>query len=423
MTRRVTPDSKSRPVLWLTGSLAVALVTAGFLAPSAPAAAPLVPCDPPPNAGKVLIDGEATIVPQVKFRKNLKRLGLRLSTITPANNFTGRPTFPAANLSFDQENPRLSRVKLAGGIKFSGGSGNRVRLTNLRAVLNAGGQSYLTTKKRSNKVRAFNLYGGRLKAERETGELKLTGARTRLTGAGARFLRDRLGIVADGTRGRPPVPLRKGSSYGKTTIFAYRQLATDTNPAGEAPTPPPEIVRPAGADSLVSADIHWRVRESFIQYVASGDGTRTEDGAYGNPSEVIGTRPPLTYSFHFPFTGGWADDTSDTAAVYGSGLLGFRYCENTINFTVSDPEVELDGDLSRLIFRVNGIDGTPYPDSRAVVVGLKLSQAASITEDGNTTTYTDVPGYIPEGSTGVFADIYPSGDRFGSLSLELTRSP
>ncbi len=423
MIRPYPTDPRVRPAAWLAGMLAGVLIAGGMFAsaPPATAAAALIPCDPV-NGGKVLIDGEATIVPQAKFRKNLRRLGLRLSTVTPGNNFTGRPTFPVANLSFDQEDSSLSRVKLAGGIKFSDGAGGRVRLTNLRAVLKKGGKSYATAKKGSNKIRVFNLRGGRLKPKQDEGELKLNGARTLLTGAGARFLRDRLGVQAD-PRGKPPAPLRKGARYGKMTIFAARQLAANTNPEGEAPDPPPEIFRPESAKSLVSAEIKWRVRESFIQYVASGDGTRTEDGAYGDPSEEINGGPPLTYAFNFPFTNGWSDDSSDTAAVYGSGLVGFRYCQNTINFTVSDPEIELNGDSSQLIFRVNGIDGTPYPDSRAVVVGLRLNQAASVDKVGDTTTYNAIPGFIPEGSTGVFADIYPAGDDFGSLDLKLTEGP
>lgn len=424
MIRSHHTGPKVRPAAWLSGMLAGALIVAGMFSAAAPAsaAAALVPCDPV-NGGKVLIDGEATIVPKVKFRKKLRRLGLRLSTVTPGNNFTGRPTFPVAYFNFDRENPRNSRVKLAGGIKFSDGAGGRVRLTNLKAVLKKGGKSFVTARKGANKLRMFILRGGRLRPKQATGELKLTGAKTVLTGAGARFLRERLGIEAVGARRKPPVPLRKGARYGKTTIFAYRQLAANTNPEGEAPNPPPEIVRPEGAKSLVSAEIKWRVRESFIQYVGSGDGARTEDGAYGDPSEQADGGSLLTYAFNFPFANGWSDDASDTAAVYGSGLVGFRYCQNTINFTVSDPEIELNGDSSQLIFRVNGIDGTPYPDSRAVVVGLRLSQAASVDTVGETTTYTGIPGYIPEGSTGVFADIYPPGDDFGSLDLKLTEGP
>ena len=422
MIRLIPNVLEVRPPGWLAGLLVVAIAAVGMSAAPARAATPLVPCDPV-NGGKVLIDGEATIVPKVNFRKKLSRLGLRLSTVTPGNNFTGRPTFPVAYLSFDQKDPGLSRVKLAGGIKFSDGAGARVRLTSLKAVLEKGGKSYVTARKGANKLRIFDLRGGRLKPKQEDGELKLSGAKTVLTGAGAKFLRDRLGIGTEGSARRSPAPLRKGARYGKTTIFAYRQLAANTNPEGEAPDPPPEIVRPDGAKSLLSAEIKWRVRDSFIRYIGSGDGTRTEDGAYGDPSQAIDGGPLLTYAFNFPFSSGWTDGPSDRTAVYGSGLVGFRYCQNTINFTVSDPEIELNGDSSQLIFRVNGIDGTPYPDSRAVVVGLRLSEAALVETLGDTTTYTGIPGYIPEGSTGVFADIYPVGDDFGSLDLTLTEGP
>lgn len=93
--------------------------------------------------------------------------------------------------------------------------------------------------------------------------------------------------------------------------------------------------------------------------------------------------------------------------VKATGLVGFRYCDNTINFTVADPEIELDGDdNSRLIFRVNGTDGTAFPDQRAVMVKLLPGQAESrlVVNNGNGTTtvsYVKIPGlFLPTGGPG-----------------------
>ena len=123
--------------------------------------------------------------------------------------------------------------------------------------------------------------------------------------------------------------------------------------------------------------------------------------------------------------------------VKATGLVGFRYCDNTINFTVADPEIELDGDdNSRLIFRVNGTDGTAFPDQRAVMVKLLPGQAESrlVVNNGNGTTtvsYVKIPGFVPAEGTGIFADFYPAfspsfegqvprPDRFGSLTISYT---
>ncbi|MGB0120809.1 MAG: HtaA domain-containing protein, partial [Solirubrobacterales bacterium] len=226
--------------------------------------------------------------------------------------------------------------------------------------------------------------------------------------------------------------LKAGMSWGRVELFASRTVTDgepDT-PVGEAPVEPPVKVRPAGAADVTTGTIDWRVRESFIQYVNSGVGTTVHDGATAGPVETIGSAPPLTYRFAFPFTSGWATDTEESA-IYGSGAVGFKNCRNTINFTVADPEIELDGDAnSRIIFTVNGLDGTPFPHSRAVVVKLLPSFGAR-SVDGKKVTITGIPGYIPEESTGIFAGFYPpypgtptdpqaEFSKFGSITVSYT---
>jgi hypothetical protein len=156
-----------------------------------------------------------------------------------------------------------------------------------------------------------------------------------------------------------------------------------------------------------------------------------DDGATAGAPEVIGGAAPLVYSFGFPFSDGWAAPDSGPAAIHGSGKVGFRHCRNTINFTVADPEIELNGDSdSRLIFRVDGTDGTAFPDSRAVMVQL-IPSLATKTTDGDTMTLSGIPGYIPQAATGIFADFYPpfpgsvgapgaEFSRFGSVTVTYT---
>ncbi|MDQ2623494.1 MAG: HtaA domain-containing protein, partial [Actinomycetota bacterium] len=169
-----------------------------------------------------------------------------------------------------------------------------------------------------------------------------------------------------------------------------------------------------------------------------GQGTSVSGGATADAPSGPNN---LVYSFNFPFASGWtvpgSENTTANTLVKGTGTVGFRYCMNTINFTVTDPEIELDGDdNSRMIFRVDGTDGTAFPNSRAVMIKLIPGQAESRTTqnngDGTTTVkYERIPGYIPAEGTGIFAGFYPAfspefdgtnprPDRFGSLSLTYT---
>jgi hypothetical protein len=196
----------------------------------------------------------------------------------------------------------------------------------------------------------------------------------------------------------------------------------------DVPPVPPVKTEPIGAKPITSAaTVKWFVRDSFINYVDSGEGTRVEHGATADPPSGSNN---LAYSFNFPFASGWSvpgdvDGPEDTL-VKGAGTVGFRYCEHGINFVVSNPEVEIGDDAnSRLIFEVTGTDNTEIATQRAVVAKLLPSQAEfhTVTDNGDGTTtvhYEKIPGFIPEAAKGIFADFYQPGDPFGSFSLTYT---
>ncbi len=69
---------------------------------------------------------------------------------------------------------------------------------------------------------------------------------------------------------------------------------------------PPVKPRPAGALNVVSATVTWHVRDSFIQYIASGEGTSTANGATGDPPTGDAQ---LVYGFHFAPTAAGATRT------------------------------------------------------------------------------------------------------------------
>lgn len=385
----------------------LAMLAVLLFAPSA-LAATITPCAANPSAEPVVeLDGQATIVPRQSVRDSLRKSGVRIRLVGPANNFTGRAQYPVASVNYSSA---AQRIKLGGAIVLEGKGRRQVRISGLQVKATRFGPTLVNARFAGKKRQFLRVRGGEYGRNIETGELTLTGGSARLgDGGAAAALTRRLGL-AKGTLGI-------GSPWGSFDLYSlYRVSLPPKDPEGEAPPEPPALVRPGGATDIASATINWRVRDSFIRYVNSGDGASAIDGAVAGPAEGS---PPLVYTFAFPFASGWTDAGSGEALVIGSGGVAFRYCRHTVNFQVNQPEIELNGSQSRMIFRVNGLDGTAYPDRRAVVVALDLNQADK-SVSGKTTTWENIPGFIPEGSTGVFADFYFAGDSFGELDLTVT---
>jgi len=100
--------------------------------------------------------------------------------------------------------------------------------------------------------------------------------------------------------------------------------------------------------------------------------------------------------------------------------VGFKYADHGIDLRVNDPEVELEGAASRVIFRMTGSDSTDGGNRRAVVETLDVSKA-TVTTTGKTVTYDHIPAFVPPGAAeSVFAGYYLPGDPFGWISISLT---
>ena len=388
---------------------------AAAIAGAAPASAlEACPKPPPPPA----FEGEGTLVALASTKKFLNASSVSQRVLRPGNAFTGRPTFPLRSAGISQA---ASGVTLDGGVRLvRRGTGRSVDIRSMKLLVRSGQPLRVSAVISGRRSSLFTVGRTRLSVNVTDGVLKLNPSRAKLTRGGSRAIRNGLGLP----RSRALAP---GRVWGRFSAFAFRNKKVK-DPEAETPVPPPVLERPPGASDIVSASIKWRVRESFIRYVNVGAGTSVAGGATADPPEDIGGAGPLVYSFNFPFASGWAVPGGDSA-VYGSGTVGFRYCTNTINFTVSDPEVELrSSGVSRLIFRVNGTDGTAFPDTRAVMVDLLQGPPLV---DGNTTTYSNIPAYVPQEATGIFANFYPPypGDpgapgadlsRFGSLTVSFT---
>jgi hypothetical protein len=412
------PPQTTRAALFGFALVAVLLtLAAGLGAGPAPAgAATLEPCEATQPTGPTIeLEGELSLAPVKATRKAWKRSGIRQKLVKPANNLTGRPSYPVKAVKYGA----AARVDLKGGSKLVR-KGRSVAVGGLSVVSAAGKPARLRAKVGGTKIDFLVVKGGKREFKPESGELSRVG-QARLTAKAAKLINLRLRLTK---RHR----LKAKTVWGYFNLYALYTVTETEDPTVDVPPVPPVKTEPSGAMSISSAaTIKWFVRDSFINYVASGEGTRVADGATADPSSGSNN---LVYSFNFPFASGWtkpeALDRPEDTLVKGTGTVGFAYCEHGINFIVSNPEVEIGDDTnSRLIFEVTGTDNSEIATQRAVVTKLLPSQAESHTVidngDGTVTVhYEKIPGVIPDEAKGIFADFYQPGDPFGSFSLTYT---
>lgn len=366
----------------------------------------------------------------------LLRQGVRVVPLEPAAGSDRRVSLPlAAGLAGSE----TTLLRHRGGIELESADGKATRLTRISLLL--GNRAKVEARLGGEEIDLFEvLRGGRRDVDAATGKVRLEGLRLKLTRGAARAIAHRLELRTlpsklfatlssslsglargGGVRGAEGPP-----ADGPEQKSAACPLPSGPGPAAEGT--PPLATRPAGAVDVSSATIDWHVRESFIRYIASGEGTSVSDGATADPPVLLpDSSVPLSYDFHFPFAGGWLDTgadpanpADDAAALYFSGALRFLYGAHGIDLVTASPEIELAGGASRAIFSIAESGGAPQ---RQVLVNLDLSRAAAISVSGNFHTYAGVPGAIPAGTaSSVFAGFYPPGTEFGCFTLTFASS-
>ncbi|HEY6759018.1 MAG TPA: HtaA domain-containing protein [Baekduia sp.] len=248
---------------------------------------------------------------------------------------------------------------------------------------------------------------GTLTVSARRGAVPSTGAATGTSGPGP------------GATGGPTGGGTTTTPGGGTTTTPGGGSATPTCPTATAAGGPAALARPATAVELTGATITWHVRDSFIQYINAGQGTAACNGATADaPTIRPGSSTPLAYDFHFPFTDGWYDPVSQTARVTFTGTVSFRYSGHGIDLAAVNPEIELAGTASRVIFATANTGQAP---ARGVLETLDLAGAASIAHQPPTHTYTAIPGAIPtDAGSSTFAGYYQAGDPFGWVTVQLS---
>lgn len=371
---------------------------------------PVTLAPPAAPAATSAAQGTVTVTASGASARALRRAGVALRAPAAAKATTlvdgsTRLTFAVTNRTVRGAEATLA---LRGELRLVRGP-RSVRFTGLRVATRTGG---------------LRLTGRGPGGDRRT---VLTGApTTRLPAATARLLRQRLALrfTPTGTFGPAAVSAGLRPGGGTSTGSGSATPGTGSTPTVQpATTEPAPLARPASATDVASATITWRVRESFIRYINTGEGTAVRDGAVADPAENLPEAGvPLVYQFRFPYRSGWADAGSGSAAVTFSGGVRFRYREHTIDFTTADPEIELNGGLSRAIFRLSGADGTPFTGKRTVLLHLNPAAASrTVSPDGKTVTYDRIPATVPAGTgDSVFAGFYLAGNPFGSISITYT---
>ncbi len=258
-----------------------------------------------------------------------------------------------------------------------------------------------------------------LKLDRTAVTASATAARVTLTASTARTVRSQLAL-----RRTPSGRVATLAVTGHVKDAPAPSTCSAQFCASGLGSEPPVLTRPAGAVAVRSASMSWNVLDSFVRYINTGEGTSVSGGATNGPREVLpGSSSAFVYRFGFPFKDGWYDAASDSAATYFRGKVAFRFTAHTIDMSAAEPEIELNGSRSRVIFRMDGKQGTALGGTRGVLVDLDLTKAAAktVSPDGKTHSYERIPATIPANAgSSVFAGFYGPGEAFGSVTLSFT---
>lgn len=278
----------------------------------------------------------------------------------------------------------------------------------------------------------------KLTLDSTTGAVELRRVALRLTRGGARLLRTRLALdeLKAGKLGTLRVAARLGGATGgRGGRGGSGSGGGGTGGGGGGPTPPgctpgfssrpppeapPPLARPAvGATDVSSATLIWRPRESFVQYVASGEGATASDGASAGPEEVVaGNSARLVYSFGFTLKpGSWYHAASGTAGLLAQGTVRFSYSGHGIDITVKDPEIEINGGRSRAIFTFVGRDCTVISNVRGVMLDLRPNAPGGAPPAYD---YGQISATITDAGSQMFSGFYLQGDAWGSFGVTFT---
>jgi Htaa protein len=374
----------------------------------------------PASAGAAEPTGSATLTIAAGKAQLLAKRGVEVEGARGADT-TGRQT--RLQIGGGTIDAGTADLALDGALRFLAGEGKARRVVRLAALrVGLGPESTLSAKLNGGRRRVlFDLEppAGGLTTDAGRGLAQLHGARLVWRRAAARALGKRLGSRIP--RGR----LGKIRVSAATITLGSDALTPKSGPLGAEP---PLLPRPASAVDVTGGSLTWFVRDSWIRYVNTEASPEALEGAAAEPAiqesdhpcpdRPAGTNPTLVYSYSFPFSNGWYDAASGAAALYYGGGIRFTYPSRGIDLATRNPEIEINGDDSRAIFRLLGAGETPYPDRRAPLLGLATAGPPS---EGSPSSFgfpAPLRGKLTGDGQNVFAGFYPPpNDGFGCVSV------
>lgn len=191
---------------------------------------------------------------------------------------------------------------------------------------------------------------------------------------------------------------------------------------GKSYVEPTPLARPAGAVDVTSSSLTWKVRESLVCYLWTGNGIAAADGATAAPPRPMTYCGGNTFSTDFSFVpaGGWYDPASGTARLTFSGTVQMRYESHGLGIDLKNPELEINGDQSRVIFRFDGVKASAVR-TRAVFIDLNPATADRSGTAGNAFSFKNTDGGLAEGAAyDAFSGFYDVGSSQGTFDVAFT---
>jgi len=371
----------------------------------------------PASAGAAAPTGNTTLVVAGGKAKLLKQRGISFSGVRGAQTEGHESRLQIVGGEIGDAAAAFSH---RGALRLTAGKGKARHKVLLRAPqAQLGARSLLTAQLGGKRRAIFDLTApnGQLSLNPTAGTAQLTGARAVWRGSAARAISRKLGA-------KIPRGLL-GTLQAKAAILLAEQPKS-----GSIENEPPLLARPASAIDVTGGDLTWHVRDSWTRYVGSEiaepTGGATPMPAYpGNehpcPDNPAPTNPTLVYSYKVPFTSGWYDPPTGAAALYHGGGVRFAYPSRGIDLTLRNPEIEINGQASRAIFRLQGLGATPYPDKRAAIMDLAVTGSPLESPPGAFAFPDELKATLtPDGET-VFGGFYPPPNNgFGCFTVSFS---
>ncbi|MDW5597987.1 HtaA domain-containing protein [Conexibacter stalactiti] len=405
----------------------------------------------PATAGAAA-SGSTTIELKGAAASALNAQKVRISAQKPARATASRIVLPVSGGTVAAG----ATLKHGGSVTFRSTVGGRARSARLTAWQTRIGTREVTVsaKLAGKRVTLFALTAPKRDVSLDAANRTATvdGGRARLTAAGAKALRTRLALrrlpaaplgavkvaakLGPGTNrstgtGNVPRPTNPTTPTTPTTPTPTAPAVCDGYSTGTVPAAAAPLARPTeGASNVASAPMVWYGRDSWMRYISSGlganDGIQVSEGATlgarekypeGTESFPDPTRgPTLVYSATFAFdaANSWyqAAGSDSKGRLAYTGAVRFLWEAHGIDLTFKNPEIELNGASSRLVFTVTGAACSNLPAKRVDL--FKLTVPAP-TEAAPTFTYAPLAARITNAGATLFSNMYFESNAWGSI--------